>query len=31
MVGDFPGYGTVWYHPAEIANILLVAGHGAGA
>ena len=22
MVGDLPGYGTVWYHPTGIANIL---------
>ena len=22
MVGDLPGYGTVWYHPSGIANIL---------
>ena len=22
MVGDLPGYGTVWYHPKGIANIL---------
>jgi hypothetical protein len=22
LVGDFPGYGTVWYHPQGIANIL---------
>ena len=22
MVGDLPGYGTVWYHPNGIANIL---------
>jgi hypothetical protein len=25
FVGDFPGYGTVWYHPNGIANILLLA------
>lgn len=22
MIGDFPGYGTVWFHPDGIANIL---------
>ena len=22
MVGDLPGYGTVWYHPTGISNIL---------
>jgi hypothetical protein len=22
MVGDLPGYGTVWYNPRSIANIL---------
>ena len=22
MIGDLPGYGTVWYHPDRIANIL---------
>ena len=22
MVGDLPGYGTVWFHPNGIANIL---------
>ena len=22
MEGDLPGYGTVWYHPSGIANIL---------
>jgi hypothetical protein len=22
LIGDFPGYGTVWYHPKGIANIL---------
>jgi hypothetical protein len=22
MVGDLPGYGTVWYDPRSIANIL---------
>jgi hypothetical protein len=22
MVGDLPGYGTVWYDPQSIANIL---------
>ena len=22
IVGDLPGYGTVWYHPTGIANIL---------
>ena len=22
MVGEMPGYGTVWYHPNGIANIL---------
>jgi hypothetical protein len=22
LVGNFPGYGTVWYHPKGIANIL---------
>ena len=22
MLGDLPGYGTVWYHPTGIANIL---------
>ena len=22
MVGDLPGYGTVWFHPKGIANIL---------
>ena len=22
MVGDLPGYGTVWYHPKGITNIL---------
>jgi hypothetical protein len=22
MIGDLPGYGTVWYHPKGIANIL---------
>ena len=25
MVGDLPVYGTVWYHAAEIANILSLA------
>ena len=25
MVGDLPGYGTVWYHPKGIANILSLA------
>ena len=25
MIGDFPGYGTVWYHPRGIANILSLA------
>ena len=25
MVGDLPGYGTVWYHPTGIANILLLS------
>jgi len=24
-VGDFPGYGTVWFHPDGIANILSLA------
>jgi len=24
-VGDFPGYGTVWFHPDVIANILSLA------
>jgi Zinc knuckle len=24
LVGDLPGYGTVWYHPKGIANILLL-------
>ena len=24
-VGDFPGYGTVWFHPGGIANILSLA------
>jgi hypothetical protein len=23
LIGDLPGYGTVWYHPKGIANILL--------
>jgi hypothetical protein len=22
MIGDLPGYGTVWYDPKSIANIL---------
>jgi hypothetical protein len=22
LIGDFPGYGMVWYHPNGIANIL---------
>ena len=22
LIGDLPGYGTVWYHPNGIANIL---------
>jgi hypothetical protein len=22
LIGDYPGYGTVWYHPKGIANIL---------
>ena len=22
LIGDLPGYGTVWYHPGGIANIL---------
>ena len=25
LVGDLPGYGTVWYHPDRIANILSLA------
>ena len=25
MVGDLPGFGTVWYNPASIANILSLA------
>jgi hypothetical protein len=25
LVGDFPGYGTVWYHPDGISNILSLA------
>ena len=25
LVGDLPGYGTVWYHPNGIANILSLA------
>ena len=25
MVGYLPGYGTVWYHPTGIANILLLS------
>eukprot|EP00978_Attheya_sp_CCMP212_P017338 scaffold46123_cov48-Attheya_sp.AAC.1 len=25
LVGDLPGYGTVWYHPNGIANILLLS------
>ncbi len=25
MVGELPGYGTVWYHPKGIANILSLA------
>ena len=25
LVGDFSGYGTVWYHPDGIANILSLA------
>jgi len=25
MVGDLPGYGTVWYHESGIANILSLA------
>jgi len=25
MVGDLPGYGTVWYHPEDITNILSLA------
>ena len=25
MVGDLPGYGTVWYHPNGIANILALS------
>jgi Reverse transcriptase (RNA-dependent DNA polymerase)/Zinc knuckle len=25
LVGDLPGYGTVWYHPHGIANILSLA------
>mgnify|MGYP003502657285 CR=1 FL=1 len=25
MIGDLPGYGTVWYHPNGIANILSLA------
>ena len=24
-IGDLPGYGTVWYHPSGIANILSLA------
>ena len=24
MEGDLPGYGTVWYHPSGIANILFL-------
>ena len=25
LIGDLPGYGTVWYHPGGIVNILLLA------
>jgi Reverse transcriptase (RNA-dependent DNA polymerase)/Zinc knuckle len=25
LIGDLPGYGTVWYHPQGIANILSLA------
>eukprot|EP00957_Ditylum_brightwellii_P080163 6097225-Ditylum_brightwellii.AAC.1 len=25
MVGDLPGFGTVWYHPKGIVNIVLLA------
>mgnify|MGYP004197791961 CR=1 FL=1 len=25
MIGDLPGYGTVWFHPDGIANILSLA------
>ena len=25
IVGDLPGYGTVWYHAIRIANILSLA------
>jgi hypothetical protein len=25
LIGDLPGYGTVWYLPGGIANILLLA------
>ena len=25
MIGDLPGYGTVWYNPTSIANILSLA------
>jgi len=25
MVGDLPGYGTVWYHESGIANIFSLA------
>ena len=25
MIGDLPGYGTVWFNPSSIANILSLA------
>ena len=29
LAGDLPGYGTVWYHPNGIANILFLLGKNA--